>query len=183
MSLFGKKEKKESPALPKLPELPSLPNFEETNDEEMHRLPSFPNNNFGEKFSQNTIKNAVSGENENEFEMSQPQENEAPLEKIKSFREPKKIESGFPTQEKTNKGYSKKRVDSAEPVFIRLDKFEESLKIFEETKEKIGEIEELLKETKELKDKEEDELSEWASEIQNIKEQIEQVDKDIFSKI
>ncbi|HKL23621.1 MAG TPA: hypothetical protein VJ895_02615 [Candidatus Nanoarchaeia archaeon] len=182
MSLFGKKEKKEAPSPPKLPELPSLPNFEESNGEEMHKLPSFPNNNFGEKFSQNTIKNAVTGGNMNEFEMSEPQENEAPLEKIKGFRKPKEIESGFPLQEKTT-GYSKKRVDSAEPVFIRLDKFEESLKIFEETKEKIGEIEELLKETKELKDKEEDELSEWASEIQNTKEQIEQIDKNIFSKI
>jgi hypothetical protein len=182
MSLFGKKEKKEAPSIPKLPELPSLPNFEETNEEETHKLPSFPNNNFGEKFSQNTIKNAVTGENDSEFEMSEPEEMQAPLEKIKSFRQPREIESGFPQQEKTN-SYTKKRVNSAEPVFIRLDKFEESLKIFEETKEKIEEIEELLKETKELKDKEEEELSEWASEIQNIKEQIEQVDKDIFSKI
>src|SRR5690606_21643986 len=55
------------------------------------------------------------------------------------------------------------------PVFIRIDKFEEALKVFKETKEKIGEIEKLLEETRELKEKEERELSSWEEEIQGMK--------------
>ncbi len=183
MSLFGKKEKKEAPTLPKLPELPSLPNLEENNPDQMHQLPAFPNSNFGEKFSQNTIKNAVTGEDEPDFEMSQPLENDAPLERIKGPAMSMQIEEGTPMAEKTVERYSKPKAISAEPVFIRLDKFKESLEIFEDTKEKIDEIEELLKETKDLKEKEEEELSMWTNEIQNIKEQIGQIDKDIFSKI
>jgi len=69
------------------------------------------------------------------------------------------------------------------PVFIRIDKFEESLRIFKETKDKLDEIESLLNQTKELKDKEEEELSSWEKEIQDMKSQIDRVDRDIFSKV
>lgn len=70
-----------------------------------------------------------------------------------------------------------------EPVFIRIDKFEESLKIFEETKIQIEEIEKMMKATKELKTKEEEELMHWENEIQSIKHQVEKVDRDLFSKV
>jgi len=76
-----------------------------------------------------------------------------------------------------------KRVRTDEPIFIRIDKFEESLKVFEKVKEKISEIEHLLRETKELKEQEQLELSNWEQEIQKLKLQIEKVDEDIFSKI
>jgi septal ring factor EnvC (AmiA/AmiB activator) len=71
----------------------------------------------------------------------------------------------------------------AEPVFIRIDKFEESMKIFQDIKSQISEIEELIKNTKETKNKEEEELASWETEIQTIKNQIEKVNQDIFSRI
>jgi hypothetical protein len=187
MSLFGKKDKKEIPTLPRLPELPSLPNLPSLDNydrqEDIHQLPAFPTSALGERFSQNTIKNAVMGDEDAEFEMQEPEFLDAPLEKIKGSVTRSQLEQGTPLAQKAMENFSKPKTVSIEPVFIRLDKFEDALKIFEDTKEKISEIEELLKETKELKEKEEKELSLWTTEIQNIKEQIEEVDKDIFSKI
>ena len=75
------------------------------------------------------------------------------------------------------------KVKRTEPVFIRLDKFEESLGIFERIKEKIMDIEKMLKETQDIKDKEEKELKSWEEELKSIKNQIEKVNQDIFSKI
>ena len=71
----------------------------------------------------------------------------------------------------------------AEPVFIRIDKFEESMKIFHNIRSQVSEIENLIKNTKEIKAKEEEELASWESEIQVIKNQIEKVNQDIFSRI
>jgi len=68
-------------------------------------------------------------------------------------------------------------------VFVKIDKFEESLKIFELTKNKIVEMEKMLEDIKELKEKEEKELDYWMAEIQTIKNQTEQVERDIFSKL
>lgn len=70
-----------------------------------------------------------------------------------------------------------------EPVFIRIDKFEASLKIFEKVKKQITEIEKSLKDIEDIKLEEEKQLATWKSEIIKIKEQIEKVDRDIFSNI
>ena len=75
------------------------------------------------------------------------------------------------------------KVKENEPIFIRIDKFEESLKIFSRVKDKISDIEKLLNETKDLKNKEEEELSSWEEAVQKLKLQIEKVDEDIFSKV
>jgi hypothetical protein len=71
----------------------------------------------------------------------------------------------------------------AEPVFIRLDKFETTIEAFEEIKGKIIEIEDLLKKIKEVKTKEEEELVNWEKDIQIIKGRIDSIDKNIFSKL
>jgi hypothetical protein len=240
MGLFSKKEKKEEkkeqylklPELPRLPELPSLEqsSFSKTNTptissatkESLPQLPSFPNNSFGEKFSQNSIKEAVAGKKEVEPEVDAddfklpglPEANmmHEPLRPMRTrevdeykdeqyvrheFREPKatpaKVEYSTPKREeyipsKREEYVPAKRISYTpskreEPVFIRIDKFEESLKLFEETKIQIDEIEKMIKETKELKDKEEEELIHWEENIQSIKQQVEKVDKDLFSKI
>jgi hypothetical protein len=71
----------------------------------------------------------------------------------------------------------------AEPVFIRLDKFETTIEAFEEIKGKIIEIEDLLKKIKDVKSKEEEELVNWEKEIQIIKGKVDSIDKNIFSKL
>lgn len=209
MGWFNKKEKEESslPSLPKLPELPKLPGYREfpeisknnldigivssqknlpdleSHISEIHELPSFPTTNFGEKFSQNTIKNAITGQKEDEEEEADDFEKRfqmmpEPLEKAALERRIIPLNKEMPSIE-----HKPELVKSTEPIFIRIDKFEESLKTFEKVKDKLNEIEKLLHETKEIKEKEETELNSWEQEIQKLKSHIEKVNEDIFSKI
>ncbi len=183
------------PSLPELPKLPDFPEFEE-NSQNFHentlpQLPSFPNNTIGNQFSQNTIKEAIAGKKEVEpeeaddfmqdFEEDGNQMTPQPLEKMNPQKDIMREISGQRAYPSYSKTYTTQR--KPEPIFIRLDKFEESLEIFKDAKEQISEIEDLLKNIKELKQKEEEELNSWENQIQEIKKQVEKVDKDIFSKI
>ena len=75
------------------------------------------------------------------------------------------------------------KVQKAEPVFIRLDKFQESLNVFENAKKKINEMRAMLQDLRRIKDQEERELTAWENEINIIKDQVDKIDKEIFSKI
>lgn len=197
MGLFKKDkkeaEKKELPKLPELPELPSM-NYEKDYDsstqfpsidefphlmekESLPQLPSFPNNSLGDKFSQNTIKEAVSGKKESEMEDADEFEDEEPQMMQQPPEEPMLERIGGRSSMITP------RVARAEPIFIRLDKFEESMELFSKLKQEIRDIQELLDETKKLKDEEEKELEKWQKEMQEMKKQIEKIDSDLFSKI
>jgi len=190
MGWFKKKpkkdEKKEVHSLPELPKLPEFPAHDQRDLEPIHQLPSFPNDSLGEKFSQNTIKKAITGRKEGEEVFGAddfaPEENKMqrmprPLKKqlTREFPYPKEIPEKFKE--------AARRVKEAEPIFIRIDKFEESLNLLEKTKKQILEIEKMLKDIKRIKEEEEKELEIWENEIQSAKEQIEKVDKNIFSKI
>lgn len=204
MGLFNKKEdikevKKSISSVPELSELPKLPDFpymDESSDEEgpLPQLPRFPNNSLGNKFSQNTIKEAISGKKEEEevfdaedFSEEEKRMMQKPLQRS-SMEDSEEYETGISMKPKlreisqnfVEKNYMTKKT---EPVFIRIDKFEESMKIFHDIKTQISEIENLIKMTKEVKAKEEEELTSWQNEIQSIKDQIEKVNQDIFSKI
>ncbi|MBS3076486.1 hypothetical protein J4481_01970 [Candidatus Pacearchaeota archaeon] len=206
MGWFNKNKKEEGipklPSLSRLPELPQqsqrnislpqLPSLENQNSQmpfqrdQLQQLPSFPMSELGNRFSQNAIKEAVSGGEKgdgdfeaDEFDLDDEEENQMmPLETpIKMQTEKRKIE--IPSEFRTGTS----RIRKAEPIFIRIDKFEESLHLFEKTKEKIKDIETLLGETKRIKEGEEKELEAWENEIQLIKNQIEKVNQDIFSKV
>jgi len=211
MGLFSRKKKEvkkeEIPSLPELPKLPDLPKMEEgaakPKPAETNQLPSFPTNSLGEKFSQNAIKEAVSGEKKgeevdvNELVKEKKQEMHEPLQKSIMSKElpPLPGEDKKPThsreideeeeppipREVKHKEIS--HAKSNEPVFIRIDKFEESLKVFEKIKVDVSEIEKMLKDIKSLKDEEGKELSHWEREMQKVKDQVSRVDEDIFSKI
>jgi hypothetical protein len=262
MGLFSKKDKKEemkrsvmsAPELPELPKLPELPPMHELSHEDEHlpQLPTFPNNSLGNKFSQNTIKEAVAGKKEEkevfgaedfpeehrgmmqkplkrsfsqEYENYQDKTPEKLIKKSftqsydengvmqKSFREeeeeePEEVEEVIEEREEPQVVIEEKKITpspvkstvksreigqdfamrsymtkKAEPVFIRIDKFEDSMKIFQEIKSQISEIEKLIKDTKEIKVKEEQELSTWEKDIQTIKNEIEKVDNEIFSRV
>ncbi len=181
MSLFNKKEKNkeeinsEMPELPKLPELTKL--FPEE-EKDSNNLPSFPKNSLGEEFSRNTIKNAISGEKENKknFEDNFEGENEKMTQtKVKKTDEIEKEN----VYEKTKSNNLKKR----ETVFVRIDKFEEGLKLFEKIKKKVTEIEKMFDEVKKIKEEEKQEIDDWKNEISSIKEKIEKLDSDIFTRL
>jgi hypothetical protein len=209
MSWLKKEDKKakedfssipELPELPKLPEFPSLNSITKNTRELPPQLPLLPGNNYPEKYSQNAIKEAISGkksEGEKVDELEEIGIPIAPKFKAKEYNEKnfeekeferfggiqkKQITSIKPTQKK--EVYSEEYEDiPKEPVFIRLDRFEESMKIFNKAKITIDSIEETLRNIKDTKEKEEKELKQWEEEISNIKEQIEKIDREIFSKI
>jgi len=188
MGLFSKKKKQEDislPELPKLPELPDLPRIDE-DMEKLPQLPSFPTSQVGEKFSQNAIKEAVAGRKEvgeadADESIGTRMMQRSPIPYSQDIEGPRvrDIEEKVPTKFRE----AAKLVKKIEPVFIRIDKFEQSLEVFEKAKKKIMEIEKMLKDIKKLKEKEDEELSNWERDIQTTKEQIERVDKELFSKI
>lgn len=177
MSLFRKKKEdnKELPSLPSLPKLPELPSLEdkEIADPQIPKLPSYPSSSIGTKLSHDTIKDAVSDEENNSYEDLSDEGN---MEIREGFYKPKKS-----IEEEGMSRYNEKDINN--PVFIRIDKFEDAMRIFDESKKKISEIERVLEEIKKVKEKESRELESWESEIKSMKEQISKVDKDIFSKV
>jgi len=198
MGWFNKEKKQEAmPSLPELPKLPSLPELPKINQgakEPFYQLPSFPSNSIGDKFSQNTIKEAVTGKKEDkeefdadDFADSRMQKMHAPLDEDDDEEETIPVERKIRTKEYENipEGFedAARKVKGAEPVFIRLDKFEDSLNTFKKTKAKLLEIERILNHTKRIKEEEARELETWEAELQTIKKQIEKIDKDIFSKV
>ena len=183
MRWFGKNEKGKLDegslsALPELPKLPKLPQIDSKDfnlSDRPSQLPSYPPDSFGEKFSQNAIKEAVTGKI-GDKEVFDADESLDEIEK-KMMPEPlKDLTKNF-------HGDLKTKVSTIEPVFVRIDKFEEGLKIFEKTKAKISEIDKLLEEMKKINEKEEKELQSWEKEIQIMNKNFEKINQDIFSKI
>ncbi len=186
MGFFKKRvEKKEDipklPELPRLPELPEFPDIEENSGGRISQLPSFPNGSLGDKFSQNTIKEAITGKKEvEEVKADEFVEKYREGGKIQMMQKPLIREGGrresYPLFEKT-------KTREAEPIFIRIDKFEEGSQTFEEVKKQILEIERMFEDIRKIKEKEEKELEFWEEEIKQIKEKIEKINNNIFSKM
>lgn len=185
MGFFNKKKSEEkTPTLPPLPKLPEFPRISEIGSSRLpFQLPSFPDSPIGQKFSQNTIKDAVAGEKESEGvqgdEFSRgiqmrPELPRMPLTLEEDEEIPPLPRKIIRTQSRTKK---------SEPLFIRIDKFEESLEIFEKIKQQVEEIENILTNIKQTKSQEEFELENWEKEMRNIKSQIEKVDNNLFSNI
>lgn len=192
MALFKKSDDKKGtsmpplPELPKLPELPELPEIPsmEMNETEFPQLPSFPRSSLGNKFSQDTIKDAIAGRKEEGVgsdadEFVEEEDVQRMQEPIRGFQKTREIgelpmRSSYPAVTAMGK---------TEPIFVRLDKFEESMKLFEKTKEQLSEIQRTLSQIKRTKEQEDKEIQFWEQEMQRMKEQIERIDKDIFSRL
>jgi len=193
MSLFNNKKKtvNKMDDIPRLPELPKFPDMTEESDfsREIPQLPKFPSSSLGKKFSQNTIKDAITGKKE---EMAFADES-APEYGMPMMPKPTRPmmmpmpEEGRLTHEipypAANNYPSAKTREVTEPVFIRIDKFEEGLEALEIARKQIMNVEKTLKDIKKVKEEEEKELNSWEKEVQTIKEQIEKIDKEIFSKL
>ncbi len=196
MGLFKKKKEETEEAIPKLPELPKLPKSElpvlpseylpdvpaglpqiETQPvpkeiQTLPTLPDLPDSKNEKNFNQNMIKNEI----EKPERLPGFQKSNFPNPKI-NFKPKRTLELSPPIIR------TPKLTKKAEPIFVRLDKFQTTIEIFEEIKTKIQEIDNFLKKTKEIKTKEEQELSEWEREIQIIKSRIDLIDKNIFNKL
>ncbi|MEK6741780.1 MAG: hypothetical protein AABX91_02620 [Nanoarchaeota archaeon] len=190
MGLFGtnKKEEKKKEEIPQVPTLPKLPEFQGFGEfgydgtSQIHKLPSFPSNSLGMKFSQNTIKEAIAGEERGDLSDEDADEF-TDQDDMRMMQEPlrrpmtEEFGSRFPSSSNFPRG------SAPGPVFIRVDKFEGAMEVFNETRRKISEIEKVLDEIKRTKEKEDKELQSWEVEVKLMKDQIEKVDRDIFSKV
>ena len=197
MGIFKKKEGKAirvQEKVTQIPELPRLPDFPEMGgddfDDSIHKLPRFPNDSLGEKFSQNTIKDAITGKKEeevladdfmteDEIHMTQVPHRKPLTQEVPSYPS---YETNI-EKEQLKRAFNQTAIEKEEPIFVRMDRFEEGLKALDKTKKQISEIERLIQTNREIKEAEEKELESWEKQIQNAREQIEKVDRSIFSKI
>jgi chromosome segregation ATPase len=162
MGFFTKDKKEEktievnqrASTLPELPEIKNLP--------ELPKLPELQNNESSET---EEIKRGITGD----FEKRTIELNTGELKK---YSQTKPVLS-TPINSQPSKN----------PIYIKIDKFQEALKKFEEVKSKLGEIENTLENLKETKQKEEQEIAEWENEVKSIKEKVSTIDASIFSSI
>ncbi len=70
-----------------------------------------------------------------------------------------------------------------EPIFVKIDKFKDAMANFELIKKRLNESSSLLEKIRETRAKEEEELNEWAEELNSVKQKISIIDKKIFSNL
>ncbi len=210
MGFFNKRGGK-SAGIPELPELPNIPESKATNVQfnnmENSSLPSYPNSNLGERINENAIKDAVTyGEPEFERQRSMiPSMNSAipsiPQKQAKNMEiegqtfEPsinsrsgkKTIEvSEYEPAYQNNQNYPTNagiKVKQTGPLFIQLEKFEDSIATLDDIKMQISEIESLMRSIQEIKNKEEENLIYWQKQIESIKARLDKVDRDLFGNM
>jgi hypothetical protein len=195
MGLFSKKE--DVPEIPPAQTLPPLPKSQEQEKKDLPELPSFPADSKNENLNQEMVKSAVADSpspEENEVHVEIPEglhvkeeEKEesimtspkpSPSESIPQLPKKRTLEINEPT---TNSQQPKTR--EAEPIFVRIDKFQSAQKNFDKIKEKVKEIESILRKIKDVKSQEETELKSWTEDVAKIKSRLAEVDSDIFDQI
>lgn len=77
----------------------------------------------------------------------------------------------------------RKKLNKEGSVFVKIEKFQNSIENFERIKEKLNEIQETIIKIKRVRSKEEEELKQWELEVQAIKARIENIDNILFDKI
>jgi len=156
---FFKKNVKETSKLD-LPELPGTSKLPE-----LPSLPSLPESKANDSFSIQAIKSSIRGDKNMPEEKRTMELNEG-IERTQFMPMPQK------------------RIESRkEPVFVKLDKFKDSVQKFEEIKTKINDIDATLRKIKEIREKEDNELRAWEEKVQLIKEKVDVIDNSLFSRM
>lgn len=162
MGLFSKKV--EVPQLPPVTQVPEPPRY----TQEVPPLPTLPSFPPYQSESQANF----SGEREVMTSDNLPQ---IPIKQIEPVQSIQPVQQMQPNQ-------TIKR-DSDNTIFVRMDKFEEARRDFDEIKRKVKEIEQVLGKVKEMKSKEDNEISDWTSGLEKIKSKISGIDENFFNKI
>ncbi len=201
MGLFSKK-KSDKNRLSMPADLPKLPDLSDVNDLISQKLPTLPTDKFGEKFSRNNIKQAVSGEKEVEEEedndeessfrdfkkkfeketVSSPNE-EDDSKNLGGFNPSTKVKESSPKVSSSFVSEGKVGIPKEGPIFVHIEEFNEAIRKFKNTRKDLLEVEEVLSKIKEIRVEESEELKKWEEKIKRTKEQIEVINKNIFSKV
>ena len=163
------------------------PSFPIPGDQEIHNLPSFPDSPMKKGFSQSIIKDTIeTGDTKEDlpeipgFKGERIIKNEPMRQKVVR---PQIIEmeewkpSRFP--ESTTEIETPK-LSPHKQVFVKLEKFQSARRSIETVRTKLEEIDELLQTIREVKQKEDQEISIWEKEIENIKSRISSISSEIF---
>ena len=155
-------------------QMPSFPQFPETNQEE--EMPEFP----AYEPSIGDIKKEITKpvefdipirekrvENRNMFASQPMQQSQMQMEEFS----PARVSSA--TNSMPSEGH---------PLFIKIDKFKEAMHDMQNLKAKISEAEKILSSLEELKADEDAKLSKWNSEVQELKEKLMSLDKNLFEQ-
>ncbi|MBI2629702.1 hypothetical protein HYW76_01245 [Candidatus Pacearchaeota archaeon] len=203
--LFGGNKKQEAKRAEgsRLPELPELPPLEDSFSDKQVKysgrssLPSYPSfNPIKEKTSNEEIKQAIVEPPSFQDENSEVQLPKKPMTKeigeeiqIPSImdREPISRESlkipKTPRMQTQERNIPQRQILRNEPLFIRIDKYQDSISDLEEVKRRILEIEDVLKNIRDVRAKEEVELQQWEAEIHEAKMNLDKIDRTIFQKL
>jgi len=217
MGLFSGKKNTDNTSVKDLPSLPDLGPVPQRNpyaspvDSQPNVLPQFPHNS--DTVSQKIIKNAVSGQEESDFEvgLDEDQENLSPYqtrisredirpEKTTGYTRPAYNDEEFQNIERLpvnivkprrQESYSKPsrednesfEIKKDDSVFIQVDKFNEIAKTMKDVRIKIAEIEKTISKIQRMREEEEAELMTWESEVKKVKSHVDNIDQNIFEKL
>ena len=172
------------------PEFPSM-------SSKAQALPSLPKSRFNERLNQDIVKSAVSDSSEEKEVEIEELPRDFKFEQMERAGKEEMIPSVLNTETVMKKMSEEKapekraapiisrpkQISESEPVFVRIENFQESEKRFNEIKKKVREIENALNKVKEVKIKEDEEISRWTEDLGKIKSKLNEIDSDIFSKI
>ena len=159
MGLFSKKKEEKSlsgqgSSSNTIQEFPEFPIHEEAN------FPEFPTY----EPSINEIKNEV-GKGSDDFEVPKRDSN---------------VNRRLPSVELTARQENTRRFDEGKPLFVQIDKYKDVVNTIQAIKAKMQDLEELISNLENIKVEEDKKLESWKRDVQNIKEKILSIDKDLF---
>lgn len=205
--MFGKKKKSDPGELPDLSmdraSIPSMDDYRRpqmtfpvnTEENEIHGLPSFPDSPMKRGFSQSMIKNAVETPDSREDLPALPEDDEETMPKKtpklveleewkpsipEPTQSPPPVFRQIPKPKPLPIQTMKTEMELNRPVFVKLDKFKEARQSLATIGEKVDHLDELLKMIKDVKAKENAEIEQWEQEIEKIKSRIAFVNSEIF---
>jgi hypothetical protein len=158
MSWLGIGQKEGDMGSMSLPELPSLPERRA-----LPELPSLPSTQMANQLNNEMVKSAVA---DSSGEMGGFED------RGDYFSTMQQVGPAVPTRPKPN-----------ELVFVRIDKFQEAQKDFNDVKRKVKEIESLLREVKAINQKEDAQVSEWVRDLEQVKTLLIEIDSKVFNQL
>lgn len=161
---------------------------DDSEPQEHHGLPSFPDSPLQKGFAQTAIKDAIS-----QSHVETP-ETEMPLEassiKTMEMDMPEmpsspsiKPQHPFTLEEPPERSYVAPRKPTLKPqqeIFVKLDKFNTSYRAITQIAKKVDEMDNALRKIREIKLREEQELAAWEKELSSLKSRLQEVSDTLF---
>lgn len=190
MPLFKKKVKAVIPEPPKMPPYPEVSELKESLKQEipelkedLPELPELPEGIDEKDESAEEIFKEIEREEEAEKAAKMPKIKE---NLVQELSEKPALPKLFKTGKKVARegGISKEAMEEkAKALFIKIDKFKEILASIELMEKKAAELEEIIRRLREVKAKEEELMTNWQKEIEELKVKVVSIEKALSEKV